>query len=86
MQIKNKIIVIIICFLSPMFYKINVKADEFNISAEEIVVDKENDIVVGKGSVEVVDKEGTLIKSEKVTYEKSKEFLLAEGEVEFIDK
>ena len=86
MQIKNKIIVIIICLLSPMFYKINVKADEFNISAEEIVVDKENDIVIGKGSVEVVDKEGILIKSEKVTYEKSKEFLLAEGKVEFIDK
>ena len=86
MQIKNKIIVIIICFLSPMFYKINVKADEFSISAEEIVVDKENDIVIGKGSVEVVDKEGILIKSEKVTYEKSKEFLLAEGKVEFIDK
>ena len=86
MPTKNKIFIIIFCFLSLISYKVDIKADEFNISAEEIFVDKENDIVIGKGSVEVTDKEGTLIKSEKVTYEKSKEFILAEGKVKFIDQ
>tara|TARA_B100001123_G_scaffold434528_1_gene561235 strand:+ start:2278 stop:4707 length:2430 start_codon:yes stop_codon:yes gene_type:complete len=60
-------------------------ADEFNISAYEISFDKENNIIVGKGKVEAIDKEGKLIKAEKITYEKSNEFILGEGSVEFSD-
>ncbi len=82
MQIKNKIIILIfILFLQNQ----NLIADEFNISASEISFDKENNILVGKGSVEVSDNEGKIIKSDKVTYTKDKEYLLLEGTVSFLD-
>ena len=71
MQIKNKIIILIfILFLQNQ----NLNADEFNISAYEISFDKENNILIGKGSVEVSDSEGKVIKSDKVTYTKDKEY------------
>ena len=85
MQIKNKIILIIICALSLSIFNSNLHAEEFNISALEISIDQKNNIVVGEGEVEVIDSEGMLIKADKVTYDKSKEFLLAEGSVEVID-
>ena len=85
MQIKNKIILIIICTLSLSIFNSNLHAEEFNISALEFSIDQKNNIVIGEGDVEVTDSEGKLIKADKVTYEKSKEFLLAEGSVEVID-
>ena len=85
MQIKNKISLLIICFLSTFLLNLSVCAEEFNISALEIFVDKENDIVEGKGSVEAFDTEGRLIKADKVIYIKSKELLLAKGMVEVLD-
>ena len=85
MQIKNKIILIIICSLYLFTINSNLRAEEFNISAIEISIDKKNEIVIGRGSVEVTDMEGKLIKTDKVTYERSKEFLLVEGSVEVID-
>ena len=85
MQIKNKIILIIICALSLSIFNSNLHAEEFNISALEFSIDQKNNIVIGEGDVEVTDSEGKLIKADKVTYEKSKEFLLAEGSVEVID-
>ena len=85
MQIKNRIIFIIICFLNLSGININLYADEFNISAIEITIDKKNEIVIGKGSVEISDKQGRIIKADNATYEKTKEFLLTEGSVEFFD-
>ena len=85
MQIKNKIILIAICFLSLLTINPNLHAEEFNISAIEISIDKKNEILVGKGSVKITDKEGKLITTDKVTYEKSKEFLIAEGSVKILD-
>ena len=85
MQIKNKIISIIICLLSLFAINLNLQAEEFNISAIEVTIDKKNDILIGKGSVEVTDMEGKLITADKVTYERSKEFLIAEGSVEVTD-
>ena len=85
MQIKNKIILIISCILSLFIFYSNLHAEEFDISAVEITIDKKNNIIIGKGDVEAVDSEGKLIKADKITYEKSKEFLLAEGSVEIID-
>ena len=81
MQIKNKKKFIIIYLLSFLLSSLNLYAEEFNIEAKEILIDKENKILVGKGSVEVKDSVGKLIYADKVTYEKSKEFLLAEGSV-----
>jgi len=85
MQIKDKIILIIFCIFNFITFNLNVHAEEFNISAIEISIDKEKNTVVGKGSVEVKDSEGKLIKADKVTYERSKEFILAEGSVEIFD-
>ena len=85
MLIKNKIKFIIIYLLSFFIFTSNVSADEFNITAKEVVIDKENNILVGKGSVTAKDSEGKIINANKITYEKSREFLLAEGEVKFKD-
>ena len=61
MQIKNKIIPIIIFFLSLLTTNLVLYADEFDISASEISIDKENEIITGKGSVEVNDEQGRII-------------------------
>ena len=85
MQIKNKIILIITCTLSLYIFCLNLHAEEFNISASEISIDQKNNIVTGKGSVEVTDSEGKLIKADNVTYKKSEEILTVEGSVEITD-
>ena len=83
MQIKNKIIL----YFFIIFFSSNLilKADEFNISAKEIMFDKNNNVVTGVGEVEVTSKDGKVIKSEKVIYKKESEFLTVEGNVEFFD-
>ena len=85
MQIKNKKNFIIICLLHLLLFNLNVNAEEFNISAKEILIDKENEILVGKGSVTAEDSEGTIITADKITYKKLREFLLAEGRVKVTD-
>jgi LPS-assembly protein len=86
MQIKNKKNLIIIYLLNLLLFNSNINAEEFNISAKEILIDKENEIVVGKGSVIANDSEGKFIYADKITYKKSKELLLAEGRVKITDK
>ena len=71
---QNKIIFTIFCFLIFFTYSFNLFADEFDISASEISLDKTTNILIGKGEVEVKDKEGKIIKADKVVYEKSKDF------------
>ena len=66
MQIKNKVILIILSILSLSLFYSNLSADEFNISAIEITVDKENNIVIGEGSVEVTDSDGRVINADKI--------------------
>ena len=85
MQIKNKIISIILGFLTSFLFILNISAEEFNISAEEIIIDKVNNIVIGSGSVEATDIQGRVIKANKITYKKSEEFLIAEGSVQVYD-
>ena len=85
MQIKNRKNLIIICLLNLLLFNLNVNAEEFNISAKEILIDKENEIIVGKGSVVAQDSKGKRIYADKITYEKPKEFLLAEGKVKIVD-
>ena len=69
MQIKNKIIVFTIILLG---LTLSSQADEFNISAKKISIDKKDNIVVGQGSVEIVDSEGKIITSDTVRYDKEK--------------
>ena len=85
MLIKNnmKLIFFIIC--SIFIFNTSLLSDEFNITAKEIIIDKENEILVGKGSVEAVDTQGQIIFADKVIYEKNKEFILAEGNVKILD-
>ena len=85
MQIKNKKKSLIICLLSFFLSNLNLAADEFDISAKEIFIDKEKEIIIGKGSVLAQDSEGKLIYADKITYKKSIEFLLAEGKVKITD-
>ena len=75
MQIKNKAKIIFIFIFSFWISILNVKADEFNIEAKEIIIDKENSIIIGKGSVIVRDKLGKKIYSDKATYKKTNEFI-----------
>ena len=81
MQIKNKIFLIITLFLSTILFTQTINADEFDISATEILIDKDKDILTGIGSVEAIDSEGKIIKADKIIYYKSKEYLEAEGSV-----
>jgi len=85
MQIKNKKLLYIILFFNLFLFNVNVNAEEFNITADEIIIDKENEIIIGKGSVKAVDSSGRIINADKITYEKTKEFLLAEKNVKVSD-
>ena len=85
MQIKSKFFIKIFLFLSLMFFSSIICAEEFDISANEIKIDKKNNIVTGLGSVEVIDKEGRVIKADKAIYKKEEEFLSAEGSVKVTD-
>ena len=83
MPIKNKIVIIITIF----FFNINcnLKADDFDISAKEIIFDKDNNTIIGKGSVTAKDEEGKIIYGDKITYKKNLKFILAEGNVKILD-
>ncbi len=83
MQIKNKIIFILLLFL--FLLNSTLYADEFDISATEITINTEKNILTGLGDVEIRDKEGKLIKANKVIYDKSNEFITAEGTLEVLD-
>ena len=85
MQIKNNIILFFLVIFNLCFLNNNLSAEEFDISATEISFDNENNVLTGKGSVLVTDKQGRVIKANKVEYEKSKEFLTIKGMVEISD-
>ena len=76
MPTRNRKILLIVFFLIFFVPNFNLNADEFNITANEISIDKENEILVGKGSVTAEDSEGTIITADKITYKKLREFLL----------
>ena len=85
MQIKNKKKLLIVFLISIISFNTSVNAEEFNITAKEILVDKENEILIGKESVKAIDSEGKIIRADKITYEKTREFILAEGNVKISD-
>ena len=84
MQIKNKR-KFILYFVFLLIFNFSLSAEEFDITAKEVLIDKENETLIGKGSVEAKDSEGKIIIADKITYTKSKEFLLAEGNVKITD-
>jgi len=85
MQIKNKLFLIIFYLLSLCLFNASIYAEEFDITAKEVIVEKDKEVLIGKGSVIVRDSEGKIIFADKITYKKSKEFLIAEGNVKIDD-
>ena len=79
MLIKNKFITLFLIIL--FLFVTNLNAEEYNIVASEVEIDKNKEILIGKGSVQATDSLGRIITADKITYEKSKEFLTAEGNV-----
>ena len=75
MQIKNNIKILFVIFLSLFVLKINLYAEEFNITAKEILIDKNNNTLTGKGTVEAKDSDGNIIIADTIVYKKSEEFL-----------
>ena len=75
MQIKNKKNILILSFLFLFLIDFSLKAEEFNITAKEIIIEKDNEVLIGKDSVEAVDSKGLIIRADKITYEKNKEYL-----------
>jgi len=73
---RNRMKIIIISFLSVLALSLNLHAEEFNITAKEIIIDKKNEILIGKGDVKVQDTKGKIFYSDKVTYKKSIEYIL----------
>ena len=85
MQTKSNII-IFICFFTTIFLlSKSIQAEEFDIKASEIEIDKKNNTLTATGSVEARDKKGKIITADKIFYERSKEFLNIEGNVNIID-
>jgi len=85
MLIKNKFFFLIYLLFFIFIFNSHINADEFNISAKEILIDKDNEILTGLGSVKATDAQGKTINANKIIYEKSKEFLIAEGNVKITD-
>ena len=85
MRTKNRKNLLIIFFSIFFAFNFDLSAEEFNITANEILIDKENEILVGEGSVKAVDSEGKVISADKITYKKLRKFLLAEGRVKITD-
>ena len=85
MQTKNKFFFIFLSLLFLFNNNLYLNAEEFDIAAERIVIDKEKNILTGTGSVVAKDKDGRTVKADKITYEKNSEILIAEGSVEVLD-
>ena len=85
MLIKNKKIILNIFCIFIFLFGIDVKSEEFDISAKEIIIDKEKETIIGKESVKAIDSAGKIITADKIVYNKEKEFILAEGNVEILD-
>ena len=53
MRTKNRVNFLILFFLAFFMLNFNLYAEEFNISAKEIFDDKENEILTGKGLLQL---------------------------------
>ena len=75
MLIRNKFSIILILIISCFVFISNLHADELDISASEIVFDKDKNLFIAKGSVTILDAYGNQIYTDRAEYESSKEFI-----------
>ena len=61
MQIKNRKIGKFFIFLNMIAFSIGANAAEFNITANEVLIDKDNKILIGVGSVTAIDEDGNIM-------------------------
>ena len=71
MLIKNNKNLIITFFILLFSFTSTLFADEFDISAKEILIDKEKEVLTGTGSVEAIDSDGKRINADKIVYNKN---------------
>ena len=55
-------------------FNINLYAEEFDITAKEILIDKDNKTLTAKGTVEAKDRDGNIITADTIVYKKQKNF------------
>ena len=79
----NKIFLKIYIFFL-IFISHSLSADDLNINAKIIELDKSDKSIIAEGGVEVKDNKNNLIISEKIKYDKIKQILTTYGETEII--
>ena len=79
---RNKIILLILIYL----FNLNVLADNINISAKNIILDKNNSNSVFKNEVSVLTVEGDKIESDYAEYNKQTGILILKDNIIFKDK
>ncbi len=71
---------IFFCFFSkPLLF-----ANELNINAETIEIDKSNQVVHAQGNVEIIDSKNNTINSKKIKYDKVKQLVNTSGKTEIL--
>ena len=75
---KNNFLLIIISY----FFIGGVFANELEINANQVDVEKDNKLIVAEGDVEILDSKNNLIITEKAVYDKKKDLLKASGQTE----
>ena len=65
-----------------LFVSKNLIAQDLNINAKIIEVEKLNQVIVAEGDVEVIDLKNNIINAQKIKYDKTKQILNTFGETE----
>ncbi len=78
---KNNFILLLILIVTAN----NSFAENFNINAKNITIDKKNEITVFKDSVVIIDEKKNIIKSEFASYDKKNDFFILKNNVSIKD-
>jgi len=84
MSIKNKIKLLILLILNFLIFNYEVNAEELDVSASEIIYDKNENILIANKSVIIIDSKGNRVLAEKAEYYKSTDQLITYGNSKII--
>ena len=79
----NKFYISFLIFVLFCFPK-SLIANDLDINAKTIEIDKSNQIVSAEGDVEIIDSKNNIINSQKIKYDKIKQILNASGKTEIL--